>query len=225
MLVQLAENLWEHIHWLPIAGFRLPRRMTVIRLEDGGLWVHSPNRLDPELKAALAALGPVRHVVAPNRFHHFFVDELASAYPEARFYAAPGLPEKRPGLRFDEVLGDTAPEAWRGQIEQLPTLANRGMSEVHFFHPASKTLILTDWAFNIGPSAPFPTRVFGRLWVGSGLGPSRWFRARVKNTAGVRRTIDRILDTWDVGRILLAHGDGVEQDAPEALRKAFAAFR
>jgi hypothetical protein len=46
----------------------------------------------------------------------------------------------------------------------------------------------------------------------------------VKNKAGVGRTIERILDTWDVQRILLAHDDPVEQDSPEALRKAFAAF-
>ena len=49
MLEPVAENLWEHILWLPVLGIRLPRRMTVIRLEDGGLWVHSPNRLDHEL--------------------------------------------------------------------------------------------------------------------------------------------------------------------------------
>ena len=34
-------------------------RMTVVRLNDGGLFVHSPVRLEPKLKAALDALGPL----------------------------------------------------------------------------------------------------------------------------------------------------------------------
>ena len=46
--------------------FSLPftTRMTVIRLPDGGLWLHSPTPLDDGLRAAIDALGPVAHIVA-----------------------------------------------------------------------------------------------------------------------------------------------------------------
>ncbi len=58
--------------WL---GLRLPftTRMTIVRLADGGLWVHSPIELGADLAAAVDALGPVRHLVAPNRIHYWWL--------------------------------------------------------------------------------------------------------------------------------------------------------
>ncbi|KIG15533.1 hypothetical protein DB30_05556 [Enhygromyxa salina] len=46
--------------------------MTVIRLDDGRLLLHSPIRCTPELREELDALGSVAFVAAPNRFHHLF---------------------------------------------------------------------------------------------------------------------------------------------------------
>ena len=54
-------------------------RMTVVRLSDGGLFLHSPIRLDGGLRAQLDALGEVRAIVAPNRFHHLFAGDCRSA--------------------------------------------------------------------------------------------------------------------------------------------------
>ena len=71
--------------------FALPftTRMTVIRLPEGGLWVHSPTPLDDALKAEIDALGPVAHIVAPNRIHYWWAGDWKQAYPQARTYAAP----------------------------------------------------------------------------------------------------------------------------------------
>lgn len=44
-------------------------RMTVAKLSDGSLWVHSPVELDEPLRAALGELGPVAHIVSPNYEH------------------------------------------------------------------------------------------------------------------------------------------------------------
>src|SRR3954470_1958886 len=44
---------------MEVFGIPLPIRMTVLRLADGGLWLHSPTRLTPALAAALQALGPI----------------------------------------------------------------------------------------------------------------------------------------------------------------------
>ena len=47
-----------------------PTRMTVVRLASGGLWLHSPTQISDGLRAELDALGPVRHLVSPNRIHY-----------------------------------------------------------------------------------------------------------------------------------------------------------
>ena len=86
--------------------------MTCIRLDDGSLFVHSPVKLDAELRKAVDERGPVRAVVAPNRFHHLFVGEWAAAYPDASVYGAPGLEEKRPDLRFDGSVPETTALRW-----------------------------------------------------------------------------------------------------------------
>ena len=52
-----------------VLGLPIPLRMVVLRLEDGGLWLHSPTRFSPALAAALTALGPVRHLVSPGTAH------------------------------------------------------------------------------------------------------------------------------------------------------------
>jgi hypothetical protein len=47
----------------------LPVRMTIIRLADGGLLLHSPTRFDFDLARELEKIGPIRYLVAPNSAH------------------------------------------------------------------------------------------------------------------------------------------------------------
>src|SRR5512145_2119434 len=105
-LTPLAPDLWVAPRPLPLLVGDIGTRMTVVRLPDGGLWLHSPVRLDAETKQALDALGAVRWVVAPSKVHYFFVAPYGAAYPAARLLAAPGLAEMRTDLRFHAVLGD-----------------------------------------------------------------------------------------------------------------------
>jgi hypothetical protein len=100
-------------------GFPYSTRMAVIRLSDGSLFIWSPVALSTVLRAAVDALGPVRHLVSPNALHHLFLAEWASAYPEARLYASPRLRRKRRDLSFDAELGDAPEPAWAGDIDQV----------------------------------------------------------------------------------------------------------
>src|SRR5262245_8407197 len=117
-LREIAADLWVADRPLKLVVGDVGTRMTVIRLADGSLFLHSPVQLDAATRRALDALGPVRAVVAPCKVHHFFVSDYAAAYPGAELHAAPGLPEKRRDIAFAAVLDDVAPPLWRGQIEQ-----------------------------------------------------------------------------------------------------------
>jgi hypothetical protein len=84
MLRQFGKEMWTADGpSVSVAGFVFPTRTIVIRLSDGALFVWSPIALPSELKVAIDCLGPVRHIVAPNRLHHMFVGEWQSAYPAA----------------------------------------------------------------------------------------------------------------------------------------------
>lgn len=72
--------------------------------QTGCLWVHSPVELMPALKANLDALGPVRHIVAPNFWHTRYARQWKDAYPEATLYGCPGLLAMEPDKRCRESV-------------------------------------------------------------------------------------------------------------------------
>ena len=221
-LTPLAENLWVATRPLRLPVGDIGTRMTVIRLADGGLFLHSPVRLDDETRAALDAIGPVRCVVAPSKVHHFFVGAYRDAYPHAKLFAAPGLPAKRKDLRFDAVLDDATPPEWRAEIEQTLFQGAELMNEVVFFHPASRTLILTDLAFNMVRPPRGRARLFCAL-VGAKrrFGPHRIVRVGIRDRARARESVRRIL-SWDFDRIIVAHGDVLAADGKRHFAEGFA---
>jgi hypothetical protein len=220
-----ASDLWcaDRSFKLPIVGAEIGVRMTVIRLQDGGLMLHSPIRLDRATRDALGALGPVRAIVAPSKVHHLFVADYRSAYPEAKFYAAPGLQEKRKELRFDEVLSDQAPDAWCGQIEQHLFQGAPILNEVVFFHKASRTVVFTDLVFNIPADKAASAPVFFWILGASGrFGPHRLMRVRgIWDRRAARASVEQIM-RWDFDRIIMSHGDVLEAGGRGRLAKAFA---
>ena len=73
--VQLDDGLWTVAAPLKALGLAIGTRMTIVRLANGELWLHSPIRPTAEIREAIDALGPVRYIVAPNLFHHMFAGE------------------------------------------------------------------------------------------------------------------------------------------------------
>jgi hypothetical protein len=225
-LTALAPELWVASRPLPLAVGDVGTRMTVIRLADGGLWLHSPVHFEEATRAALDALGPVRYVVAPSKVHHFFVGAYGSAYPGARLYAAPGLAEKKRDVTFHAVLDpDAAPPEWAGQIDQHQFGGAPFINEVVFHHRASRTLLLTDLAFNMVQPPPGRARLFCWLVGATGrFGPHRILRAAIRDRRAARASVERILQ-WDFDRVIVTHGDVLERGGHDGFARAFAYLR
>lgn len=219
---KLDDQLWVAEHSLKIAGIDFGRRMTAVLLSNGELWLHSVAHLTSELRAQLDAIGPVRFVVSPNRFHHKYMEHYRAAYPEAELLASPGLPERREDLSFSGTLGDQPDPRWVTDLDQIAFHGNRISTEIVFFHRASRTLILTDLCFNLPPSRPFFTRLAARaLGVYNRLAVSLTMRRGMSNHDAARASLERILE-WDFDRVIVGHGDIVETGGREELERAFA---
>jgi len=222
MLRQIDTGIWATEAPQKFIGADVGTRMTVIRLADSSLFIHSPVHLDDALRAALDAIGPVRHVVAPNRFHHLYVADYPRNYPEAKLYAAPGLETKRRDLHFDAILSDEAPDAWRGQIDQFVFHGFSPLNETVFFYRSSRTVIFTDLLFNLARADSAWTRILMTL-DGAFGGPAvaRTFRLLMRaRKRAVMDSIARILE-WDFDRMIVAHGDVIERGAKTVLQDAY----
>ncbi len=208
--------------------FPFPTRMTIVRLADGGLWVHSPTELSPSLKSEMDALGRVRHLIAPNRIHYWWLEEWVAAYPDAMTYAAPGVPEQaRSNGRFADynvALAEAGAYPWSGEIEML-LVPGGYLSEAVFFHARTRTLVMTDLIQNYerekiaSPFFRFMTGLSGAVDP-DGKMPldlrTTFFRHRKQMAEAVCRMI-----SWQPQRIIIAHGRWYRENAVAELKRAF----
>ena len=223
---QIDAHLWVLDRRLRMPGGPiLPTRTSVLVLSSGGLLVVSPPPVAAGGLEGLDALGPVRHVLVPNSFHHLNARPFLARYPQAIFWAAPDLFARVAGLPPGTELTQATPDAWSGIVEHAILGPTRGVSEVALFHRDSATLILTDLAFNMVRIASRFDRVAWRLsGVPSGFGPSRTARMLLLRDRALAATFLRRLHAWRFRRVIVAHGESLEVDAVDVFRRAFAAY-
>lgn len=224
-LTPVAPQLWLARMPISVLGFRMSACMTVAQLPDGGLWLHSPIALSAALAAQLDALGPVRHIVAPNRFHYLFAADCAARYPHATLYLAPGLAEKVPALAGHPLIPADAQAPWADVLASCLVAGNPELNETVFFHRASGSLIFADLAVWLGPWDGWLTRVYARLnGCYQRLGLSFVLRRFFRDRPAARASLAQVLD-WDIQRLIPAHGPVLEHQAKAALAAAFAWLR
>jgi hypothetical protein len=150
-----------------------------------------------------------------------FAGEYFATYPDAGFYAAPGLPEKRTDLPFDGVLGDEPEPGWARDLEQVVLRGNRMVQEVVFCHQESHTLIVADLVQSADSGSSLLTRLVKRL-TGTYERPGLPlpFRFGFRDKAATRASLERIF-SWDFDRIVLCHGPVVESGGKALFREAY----
>jgi hypothetical protein len=218
---QLHSDLWVADAPLRFLGLAVGARMTVVRLPDGGILLHSPIGRTPELDREVEALGRVSTIVAPNRLHHLYVADWQRAFPDASLYVAPGLETKRKDLVIEGILGDEPEPVWASVLDQVLLAGIPFTNEVVFFHRPSATLIASDLAFNFDEHSPPLTRLFAHLSGTHGrLSPTALERLLVRDRAAFRRSLERIL-AWPFERVVVAHGEIAEHGGREELRQGY----
>jgi Domain of unknown function (DUF4336) len=202
-----------------------PTRMTVVRLPEGGLWLHSPVAPDPELVARVKALGSVRVLLAPNTLHYWWLSGWADLFPEAAVFAPLDLARtaKKTLPRY-LALDDKPSPLWGGTIDQCIIFSGI-FTEIVFFHKPSRTLLLTDLIENFELSRVRSRWLRMLLRVGGVVDPDgktpidmrlSFFRHRAELQNAVRKML-----AWKPDRVILAHGRWYDSDGERELKRAF----
>jgi hypothetical protein len=228
-LKHVADDVWIvdgpiirfGMKWLKLP---FPTRMTLIRCGDGDLFIHSPTALVPSLRAEVEAVGRPRWIIGPNRIHYWWIPEWHAAFPRAEVYLAPRI-NQQGGERIDFrglPLDRDGGYPWDGWIATLP-IAGSYMTEVEFFHHASRTLILTDLIENFEPEKLRSRLMRWLTWLGGVQDPDGQMPRDMRLTFSkekLKRAVRTMID-WAPERIVLAHGRWYARDGTQELRRAF----
>ncbi|MBG9987658.1 DUF4336 domain-containing protein [Aerococcaceae bacterium DSM 111176] len=233
-LKPVAENIWivdgPQINMdIKIGSIPFSTRMTIIKLNDGSLWCHSPIQATPNLIAEINQLGPVKHLVSPNMIHYAYISEWQNYYPDAIAWASPGVDKRAASqnieVTFDHDLTNQAPPEWSIEIDQLIFKGSAVMEEVVFFHKSSQTLILADLIENFEPQHS-KHRWWRLIYKLAGIAhpdgktPLDFRLTFTGNKITARKSYYKMLG-WQPEKIILAHGRWYDMDGVAELKRSF----
>ncbi len=220
-LQPFGAGIWLERAPVRIVGTELTSTMSVLKLGDGGVLVYSPVELTPARRAAVEAIGEVRHLYAPNTFHHQWLGGWATAYPTARVHAPRALRSKRPELRIDRYHDSEPEPAFAGVVDEVHVDGCRLHETVLLVRP-SATLLVADLVQNIGQPEGTWTKIYTKsMGFYDQVALSRFLRwTAFDDRKLARRSIDEIL-ALNFERLVVGHGTPVFEGGREALRTAY----
>ena len=211
----MGAGVWVGSKEFTNESFTATSRMAVLKLADGRLVIHSPIALDPELQREVANLGEVVAMIAPNRFHHQFVDGWRRTFPATLVFGCPSLSIVQPDLKLDRLLSDEPSPLWASEIDQV-AVEGLPTDECVFFHRASRTILVADLVFNYTRS-----QAAADPGAAEGLGPHDRHRTSITDAEALARTIRHIL-RWDFDRVVVSHGEVVRRNGRRLFAAGFA---
>ena len=217
----MGKNIWIEEYPCKVFGVALGRRMTVIRLKDGRLLLHSPGEMTDDRKRCLESLGRVSYIVAPARFHDLFLDQAVRAFPLAELHAIRPIFSRFSSRSKTFLLSGQPVFSWGTGIEPLDFRAGPFHTETVFFHRESRSLLLADLCFCLSDQA-LVTQLVGRgLGITNRFAPTRDIRLwTLGSRQELRDSIEKILK-WPFEKIIPAHGEIVPEKGREAFQEAF----
>jgi hypothetical protein len=219
MLTQLHDSLWTATSPLIVLQWvHLNARMTVVRLNDESLVLHSPIPWSPELQKSIQELGSVHYIVAPSCFHHMFVGQWKEHNPDAKICAPKGLRKKRSDLDITYILQEDT-DLWMNEIQYLEVKGMPLLQEHIFYHHKSKTLIVTDLFFHL-PSATGFTALYAWLnGVKNTVATTLLFKTAIKDKDAFRDSL-KILYDMDISTLSLCHHDVLTENVSTHITQA-----
>ncbi|MDQ6859922.1 MAG: hypothetical protein M3032_02020 [Verrucomicrobiota bacterium] len=218
---QIAENVWTLRYPLPVLGHDFGRNVSVVRLHDGRLVIHSTAPFTALDVAAIRGLGNPGWILDATLFHDSFARQGCRAFERLPYLAPPG--GKTVAEAPTRPLTPPPPE-WSGELDVFPLAGMPQVREHVMYHRPSRTLIVCDFFFNLGPRPATFTESVWRfvMRLRNGIGMSAFFRFLIRDRAAFVESLRPIL-ALDFERIIVGHGDIIEDNAKEVFVRELAA--
>lgn len=217
-----TNGVWTEDRDLKVLGMDLGARMTLVDCGNQNLLVHSPIDINETTLEKIRDSGEVRWVVAPNKWHHMFLKDFNAHFPKAEYFCAPGLEEKRKDFLFSRVISNEQNFPWNPELSHLVVEGIPSLNEVVFFHPKSRTLILTDLVIHITHTSSIYTKIWLKLlgmYQNFGWSPIERL-AFIRDKSAFRRSLEKLME-WDFDRIVLSHGEMIDTGGKIKMAKAY----
>ena len=221
---ELSENLWRVEGNLP--HFSMRRVMTVVRLSDGRLLIHSAIALDEACMKRLEAWGTPTFLLIPHQRHRLDAPRYKQRYPLLRVLVPPAVMAKaRAVVSVDGTYADMPSDP----ALSLELLAGTGGGEgALIVHSADGvTVVLNEVVFDLEPPKSALARAAVRL-VGFGPGARVTPVVKlelVKNRVELRAHLERLAAIPKLVRLIVSHVRMSRGPAAaEALRSAAASL-
>ncbi len=217
---QIAEDVV--LMQFPLRGFGIDfgRNVTLLRLRDGRVVIHSTAPFSQADVASIRRFGEPSWLVDATLMHDTFAQQARSALEKIPYLAPAGF-AKVSGVAIEPLA--SPPAEWAGEIDVLQIGGLRKINEYAFFHRASRTLVLTDLLFHFPADSQGWPRFFVRhaMRLPELIGISAFFRLMIRDREAFRRSMARMLD-WNFERVIVAHHEVIVTDGPRHLRDALA---
>lgn len=215
------DRIWSLERPVWFGGVRLRARTTVVRLDDGGLLLHTPAPPTDALAAQLRALGPVRWLVVPNCFHHLGTPAAAARFPEAQVVGPASALGRNKALRIHLDIHDAQFGARVPELEALPLLGVPFLDETVLYHRPTQTLLGADIVLCAGARDHWTWRWAARM-------TGCYERVRVppdvrktkQDKVAAARSIHAMLER-PARRLIVGHADVIEEGCRDRLAQAW----
>jgi hypothetical protein len=220
-LTPFTDDVWLESEPVSILGMKLTATMTVVRLTDGGLLLHSPVPMTEKRLDALATLGRVTHLYAPNTFHHVWMGDWAREFPGACVHAPSALRKKRKDLRIDRAHDVDPPNDLKESFHEVH-IDGFALEESVLLHRLSRTLVVADLVHNVGrPTDRWTTFYTKAMGFYDRVAISRMIRwTAFSNIKKASESLAR-LASHHFESLVVGHGLPLEHDAREAVFGAY----
>jgi hypothetical protein len=218
---RIEPNMWCVTGTVP--GMSLKRVMTLVRLGDGRIVIHSAIALDESAMGDVEAWGRPAVLLVPNAYHRLDAPAYLARYPDLTVFCPSGSRAKveevvRIDGDYDDFVGDA-----RLALEHLDGVGKvEGVITVR--SDSGSTLVFNDAVFNMPHGRGVPGFIFRHL-TGSTGGPrvTRLFRVlAVKDKPALRAHLARLAETPDLKRIVVSHHLPIIDEPAETLRRVAA---
>jgi hypothetical protein len=196
----------------------LPRRMTVVRMNDSRLAIFSAIALDANEMAVLDAFGNPAFLIVPSGKHRLDANAWKIRYPAMQVVA----PEGARAMVEKKVPVDTvAPRFDDPKVQFVTVPGTGGMEAALVVHsPNGSTLVLNDLVGNVrnvSGVGGWLLRMAG--FAGSEAQIPRVVKmALIKDAEALRSQLLQWSEIETLKRILVSHGSPIEENPREVLR-------